>query len=148
MFKKNKRYCAEGGDIKKATPTSYMDAGTPTPVFGDKNYDTIPTYLYYAKAMKDGNAAGAELALKHVRDIKGPQTATDLSFLGKSLSSASLNDIARREYSTNSNPELRRFYQQVNENPDLLAQFGYSMPDQPVAAKKRGGFVFNPKRMC
>lgn len=97
-----------------------------------KDYDTVPTFLSYIKSVQDGNQQGAMEALSHVKDVHGDEMVRDLQFLGSKLGQSNINDIAKRGAATEANPQLRRLYAMVNENPDLINKFQYSLPQAPV----------------
>jgi hypothetical protein len=110
------------GTTPTAGPTLQINQGRS----GD--YDTIPSYLYFIKAVQQGNSEAASKALKHVADVRGPQTASELAFLAKRMAGTNINDLARRGVTTDADPQMRKLYSMINENPDLINKFEYVMP--------------------
>lgn len=106
---------------------------------GNTENDGIPSYLYYVKAMQDGNQEAANTVLNTIQNSRGAGMATDLRFLGKYLGQSSLNDIAKRNIATEPNPELKRLYHFVNENPDILNRFEYYMPQRGGMSQSLSG---------
>lgn len=137
MFQKLKKH--QKGGIAK--PAQIPGAST--------DYDTIPTYAYYAKAAQDGNQEAMNKAFQHAVHVRGPETGTDLQFLAKDLKYSSLSDIARRNVSKTKNPEMKKFYSMVNDNPDLLSHFDMYMPpikkdlakNAEGGMKRKGGWI-------
>lgn len=132
--------------------TPYQQGGTFQPTQtpgGNTEYDTIPTYAYYAKAAQEGNQEGMNEALRHAVHVRGSEVGTDLQFLGKNLKYSSLGEIAKRNISRTKNPEMKKFYNMVNENPDLLSHFDMYIPSAKKdlakssqgGIKRKGGFV-------
>jgi hypothetical protein len=96
---------------------------------GSRDLDMIPNYLYYIKAVQDGNVEGASRALNIIHQSKGTGTATDFLFLAKGLQQgANINDFAKRNVGQTSNPELKKLFHLVNENPNIINQFEYALP--------------------
>lgn len=92
------------------------------------DYDSIPSFLSYIKSVQEGNQLGASQALSHVKDVHGEDMVRDLQFLGQKLGQSNINDLARRGVDTERNDQLRRLYAMINENPDLIDKFQYSLP--------------------
>jgi hypothetical protein len=106
---------------------------------GNTDYDSVPAYLYYVKAVKDGNKEAAQSALNHIAVVRGGQTAADLELMGRRLATTNLNDIAKRGVSAEANPQLKLFYAMVNENPNLLNHFDMHISNNSGLANSLSG---------
>jgi hypothetical protein len=91
-------------------------------------YDAIPNMLAFVKSVQNNDSEGARRSLSIIHGQKGQQTATDLMFLAKSLQHSKINDIAKNNIGNEQNPEMRKLYHLVNENPDIINKFEYFIP--------------------
>lgn len=114
-----------GGIVPSGTP---IQPNAQEQRSGNTEYNAIPTYLAFIKSVQDGNQAGMAETLKRVAATRGMQTAADLQFLAKSLQGSTIGDIAKRNISYERNPELKRLYHIINENPDVINNFEYFLP--------------------
>lgn len=105
----------------------------------DAELDTVPSYLFYLHAAKTGNTEGMKNALDGVRRTRGPQTAANLQYVGNSMKTISLRNMAKRNISAEQDPQIKKLYSMVNDNPDIMNKYEYFMPQQPAIAKKSTG---------
>ncbi len=125
---------------------------TPKPVVqsapnSDPELDTMPSYMYYLKAAQDKNVPGMQQAIQRIKANRGIDTAASIENIGRNMGTTSLNNLAKRNISTEQDPQMRKLYAMINENPDLINNFEYFMPDktaQPVAKMGTGGKVSTP----
>lgn len=140
---KNAQMFAGGGQLPTATASAASALGNPS---SDRNMDTIPDYLYYIKAMQSGNSDAANQMIGHLNGIRTPQTIANLQFLGKSLKTSNVYDIAKRNVGTETDPQMKLLYNQLNQNPGLVDSMNYGLqkPAGDMAVKAAGGTIKAP----
>lgn len=105
-------------------PAYFKDGGE----VNKDEYDTIPSYLYYLKAAQAGDKDAQELAANHIRDVRGDGTSRAIQHIGNNLSHTNIHDMAKRGVGTETDPQIKHLYSLINDNPDLIDKFDYSMP--------------------
>lgn len=140
---RNAQMFAIGGPI--GIPANASQTALSVPAQASADNDTLPSYFNYIRSTQNKNPEGQAAALKHIRDVRGPGMATSMEFLGRSMGTASIGDIAKRNVNT-ADPQMNLLYRTINENPNIIDSFDYytEHPKADLAKHAYGGTMEAP----